>query len=224
MHEDHFSDPAAVAAYLDGPRRAVPGLAVMHGLVDQLLAEAVPDDGRVLVIGAGGGLELTHFAERHPGWRFDGVDPSEPMLQLARTTMGPHAARAGLHHGYAHDAPAGPFDAATCLLTLHFVPRDERLRILGEIRRRLRSGAPLLTFHHSVPADRARTDWLERSARFAAGPGADAVQIANAVANLAGRLPLLSPEQDEDLLREAGFESIGTFYAALSFRGWAAYA
>lgn len=220
----HFSDPAAVARYAEGPRRAVPGFGVLHQLVDQLLGETVPEQGRVLVVGAGGGLELTHLAERHAGWTFDGVDPSSEMLRLAETTMGPLAARAALHEGYVTDAPAGPFDAATCLLTLHFVPADERRATLEEIRRRLRPGAPLLTFHHSVPAGEARATWLARQARFAGGPDADAERIDRAVEQMSARLPLLTPGEDEALLREAGFRDVGLFYAALSFRGWVAYA
>lgn len=220
----HFSDPDLVARYAEGPRRAVPGFAVLHELVDQILAESVPDDGRVLVVGAGGGLELTHFAEQHPGWTFDGVDPSAEMLGLAATTMGTLAERATLHEGYVADAPEGPFDAATCLLTLHFVPTAERRATLQEIRRRLRPGAPLLTFHHSVAAGDARTIWLERQARFAAGSDADPERTARAAAEMAERLPLLTPEEDEALLREVGFEDVGIYYAALTFRGWLAYA
>ena len=219
-----FSDPAAVASYADRARRSVPGLDVLHGIVEQILAESVPNDGRVLVVGAGGGLELTHLAERHDGWTFDGVDPSAPMLDVARETMGPLAARVALHEGYVTDAPEGPFDAATCLLTLHFLPRDERLRTLREIRRRLRPGAPLLTFHHSVPANDARAAWLERHARFAAGPDADPAQVAERAAALSMQLPILDPDEDEALLREAGFEDVGTYYTALTLRGWLAYA
>lgn len=224
MRQDHFSDPAVVARYVEGPRRSVPGLVVMHDLVEQIMAETVPDDGRVLVVGAGGGLELTHLAQRHDGWTFDGVDPSAEMLRLAQKTMGPLAARAALHEGYASDAPEGPFDAATCLLTLHFLAGEERLRTLREIRRLLRQGAPLLTFHHSVPGGAARTAWLQRYARFAATPGVDPAQIARSVAELSERLPILSPEEDEALLHEAGFKDVDTYYAALTFRGWLAYA
>lgn len=224
MTSDHFSDPVAVARYAEGPRRSVPGLAVLHRILEQILAESVPDDGRVLVVGAGGGLELTHLAERHDGWKFDGVDPSAEMLRLARETMGPLATRAALHEGYVSQAPEGPFDAATCLLTLHFVPSEERLRTLEEIRRRLRPHAPLLTFHHSVPAGNLRSIWLERYARFAAGPGADPAQIAKSVGELSTRLPILTPQEDEALLHEAGFRDVATYYAALTFRGWLAYA
>ena len=218
-----FSDPAAVASYAERARRSVPGLDVLHGIVEQILAESVPNDGRVLVVGAGGGLELTFLAERHEGWTFDGVDPSAPMLDLARERMGPLASRAALHEGYVADAPEGPFDAATCLLTLHFLPREERLRTLREIRRRLRPGAPLVTFHHSVPAGDARAAWLERYARFAAGPDDDPAEVAGRAATLSTQLPLLSPEEDEALLREAGFAEVGTYYAALTLRGWLAY-
>lgn len=222
-----FSDPAAVAGYAANLSRNVPGLDVLHRLTDQLLSEAVPDDGRVLVIGAGGGAELTYLAERHPGWTFDGVDPSRPMLDLARETMGAHATRASLHEGYVAEAPPGPFDGATVLLTLHFLARDERVATLREIRRRLRPGAPLLTFHHSLPHGPDRQTWLERAGRFAAGgPGhpAEIAEIAARAAAMGAQLPILSPEEDEAVLGEAGFRHVGTFYAALTLRGWVAHA
>ncbi|CAB4962471.1 unannotated protein [freshwater metagenome] len=219
-----FSDPAAVASYVEGPPRAVPGFAAAHALVDGLLAETVPDDGRVLVVGAGGGLELAHLAARHDGWRFDGVDPSAAMLRLARTTLGPLASRIELHEGYAADAPEGPFDGATCLLTLHFVPVADRVPTLREIRRRLRPGAPLLTLHHSVPGGDARRTWLERSVRFATGPGAPAEQVARSAATMDERLALCTPEEDERLLRDAGFTRVAQYFGALTFRGWIAHA
>ena len=37
-------------------------------------------------------------------------------------------------------------------------------------------------------------------------------------------LPVLSPEEDEALLRQAGFSSITPFYVGFTFRGWVAYA
>lgn len=78
-----FTDPAAVARYAEGPRRNVPGYDSLLRMSRILLAERVSADGRVLVVGAGGGLELEDMALAHPGWRFDGVDPSQPMLDLA---------------------------------------------------------------------------------------------------------------------------------------------
>ncbi|MGH7005877.1 MAG: class I SAM-dependent methyltransferase, partial [Alphaproteobacteria bacterium] len=146
-----FSDPQTVARYAEGPPRVVPGFIDLQRMTTLLLAECAPDDARVLVLGAGGGLELNTFAQAHPGWSFDGVDPSAEMLKLAGQTLAPHAARIRLHKGYIDDAPEGPFDAATCLLTLHFVALDERRRMLTQIRRRLKPGAPFVVAHLSIP-------------------------------------------------------------------------
>ena len=68
-----FRDPEAVARYTEGPRRFVPGLADMHTMTGLLLAERAPTEARVLVLGAGGGLELKALADMHPGWTFDGA-------------------------------------------------------------------------------------------------------------------------------------------------------
>ena len=35
---------------------------------------------------------------------------------------------------------------------------------------------------------------------------------------------MFSPEQDEAMLREAGFSNVSLFYAAFTWRGWVAYA
>ena len=221
MTGGHFSDPATIASYVERTARVVPGLDVVHRLVDQILSEAAPDDGRILVVGAGGGLETRHLAERHPGWTFDGVDPSARMLALARRTIGP-SGRVRLHEGDAGRAPEGPFDGATCLLTLHFLDEPERQATLGEIRRRLKPGAPLLTFHHSVPDGPDRRVWFERYARFAASGGA--AEIARTAAAMSDGLPAIGPDREEAMLRGAGFRDVGLYYAALTFRGWVAYA
>ena len=84
-----FTDPAAIARYAEGPRRNVPGYDSLLPMVRILLAERVPADGRVLAVGAGGGLELEDMALAHQGWRFDGVGPSQPMLGLAAQRLTP---------------------------------------------------------------------------------------------------------------------------------------
>ncbi len=146
-----FTDPATVAHYAESTPRRVPGFADLHRMAMVLLAEHAPEAANILVVGAGGGLELKAFAEAQQDWRFVGVDPSLEMLDLARRTLGPLQQRVELHRGYIDTAPTGPYDGATCLLTLHFLERDERLRALQEIRQRLKPGAPLIVAHHSCP-------------------------------------------------------------------------
>jgi len=222
---DVFADPQAVARYAEGPPRLVPGFADLQRMAMLLLAESAPQDARILVVGAGGGLELKMFAEHQPTWRFDGVDPSAEMLKLAEATLGPLAARVDLHHGYIEVAPEGPFDAAACLLTLHFVPAEERSRILREIQRRLKPGAPLVVAHLSFPQhEKERSQWLSRYVSFAVSSGVDADKVANARSVMEAQLPILTPEQDEAILRESGFGNVSLFYVGFTFRGWVAYA
>lgn len=221
---DVFTDPEAVARYAEGPSRIVPGFVHLQRMTMLLLAEHAPKDARILVVGAGGGSELKVFAENHPDWRFDGVDPSAPMLKLAEATLGPLASRVHLHEGYIDVAPEGPFDAATCLLTLHFVPLEERLRTLREIQRRLKPGAPLVVAHLSFPQDEPEREvWLSRYAAFSNAAGTDPAKAANASTAIRTQLPILSPEQDEATLRDSGFTNVNLFYVGFAFRGWVAY-
>jgi tRNA (cmo5U34)-methyltransferase len=218
-----FSGSTIVSNYAENAARMVPGLRDLPKMAAALLAERAPADARILVLGAGGGLELKAFAEMQPDWRFDGVDPSADMLQLARTTLGPLASHVRLHEGYIDTAPTGPFDGATCLLTLHFLPRAERLATLKQLHARLVAGAPLVVVHHSFPGDGPGQDkWLKRGAAFAVASGMPSLQAENILA-LKGRLPVLSPEEDVELLSEAGFKQVELFYCAFTFKGWVAY-
>lgn len=220
-----FADSGAVARYAEGPPRIVPGFDHLQRMATLLLAERVPRDGRVLVLGAGGGLELKIFAEAHPDWQFDGVDPSAEMLKLAGATLGSLASRVRLHLGYIDAAPDGPFDAATCLLTMHFVALEDRRRTLQEIQRRLKPGAPIVIAHLSFPqGEMERALWLSRYAAFAVSSGVEPEKAEFARATIAAQLPILAPEQEEARLREAGFSDVSLFYAGFAFRGWVAYA
>ena len=220
-----FADPASIAAYADRTRRLVPGWDGLQTMATLLIAERAPADARVLVIGAGGGAELHAFATAHAGWRFTGVDPSAPMLAQARATLGAHAGRVDFHEGYVDTAAEGPFDAASCLLTMHFVPHDQRLPTLREIHRRLAPGAPFVMAHLSFPqAPDERAIWLARYAAFAVASGVPPENARRAAEAIGATLPLLSPEDEEALLAQAGFSGTRLFYAGFTFRGWVATA
>jgi tRNA (cmo5U34)-methyltransferase len=204
--------------YAEGPPRQVPGFAGLHRMTSLLLTERVPASGRVLVVGAGGGLELKSLADAHPGWTFDGIDPSADMLRAAERMTHAHASRIRLHEGYVTAAPEGPFDGAVCLLTLHFVPREHRLETLRQIHRRLKPGAPFVAAHMSFPqSEPERSRWIARHVAFG---GVDPAHKENAKRAIATKLSILSPTDDEAMLADAGFRDVSLFYAGLSFRGW----
>ncbi len=219
-----FNDPALVGTYVNSTPQRVPGFLDLHRMALILLSEQAPQDARVLVLGAGGGLELKTFASERPNWTIVGVDPSRQKLDLAAMTLGPLLDRVHLVEGYIEDAPSERFDSATCLLTFHFLDRTERLQVLRQLRDRLKPGAPLVVAHHGCPAGADPEEWLARSVVFAAGSEGDPAKAAASAKAMAERLLLLTDEEEVELLRQAGFAKPVLFYAGYTFRGWVAYA
>lgn len=214
-----FMQSSTVAAYVQDTPKKVPGLSDLHRMTTILLGEGATEAAHILVVGAGGGLELLAMAQAQPDWRFTGVDPSPAMLDIARQTTASYADRIELVTGKVDNAPHILFDGATCLLTLHFLDRSERLHTLRQIRRRMKQGSQIVIAHHAAP-DSNSLQWLTRSTSFAANP----VKAASSAKTMAERLVLLSASEEEALLREAGFLEPSLFYAAFSFRGWVAIA
>jgi tRNA (cmo5U34)-methyltransferase len=221
-----FDDASLVASYAERAPRTVPGYHDIHTMASVLLAERAPDDARVLVLGAGGGLEMTAFATAHPEWTFLAVDPSAPMLELAAATLGPLESRMTTHQGYIADAPNGPFDAATALLLLHLIEREERVRTVAEVHRRLRPGAPFVVMHVSYPQgnDAEREMWLNRHVAYLAASGMEPSYVGKAATMVRQHIPALSADEDREILEEAGFGKVTEFFSAFTFRGWVGYA
>ncbi|RYG11837.1 MAG: class I SAM-dependent methyltransferase [Burkholderiales bacterium] len=217
------ADATAASGYGERAAQLVPGLRDLHKMVGVLLAERAPHDARILVLGAGGGLELKALADMQPGWRFEGVDPSREMLDLARETLGDLASRVNWCEGLIGSAPLAPLDGATCLLTLHFLSPAERLETLKEMHLRLKPGAPLVIAHHSFSAADRGSRWLERNAAYGVVSGVPVAQAEASISAIRERLPVIAPEQEVELLQEAGFVDVDLFYCAFTFKGWVAY-
>ena len=230
MSELHanFVEPERVRRYVEqGPPAFAPGHAGMLQMVAVLLAERVPDNGRVLVVGAGGGLEIRYLAAAEPSWRFVGVDPASAMLDLARATAGSVAGnRLELIEGTVRDAPAGSFDAATCILVLGLLPDDGgKLDLLTGTRQRLKPGAPFILVDQCI--DRSAPDFqhrLDRYAAYALRSNVDADTVASAKVAVGTLESMVPASRNEQLLGEAGFRNAELFYLGMAWRGWVAYA
>ncbi len=224
----NFSDLERVRLYAEqGPPAFTPGHAGMLQMAAVLLREIMPADGQILVVGAGGGLETRYFASIEPGWRFVGVDPAPPMLELARDIAGPVAGdRLCLIEGTVEEAPDGPFDAATCILVIGLVPDDGgKLALLRETRRRLRPGAPFILVDQCL--DRSAPDFerrLDRYAHYALRSQVDPATVAGAKAAIRALETMVPAARDEALLAEAGFRDTELFYLGMAWRGWVTYA
>jgi tRNA (cmo5U34)-methyltransferase len=127
---------AKLAAFRDG----------IHLLIASIFSR-LPQDARMLCVGAGTGAEIHFFAERFPSWTFVAVEPSAGMVEAARTraVQNGYMARCTFHAGYLESLPdSGPFDCATSLLVSQFMlDAHERACFFRAIATRLKPGGIL---------------------------------------------------------------------------------
>lgn len=220
---DLFKDPEHARTYAERPRKIVPGFDGLHRIMAQLIAEASP--AQTLVLGGGGGLELKTLIDALPEGRFCAVDPSSEMIAQGKAYLGDPKSVDWVE-GLIFDAPNGPFDAATCLLTLHFVPDDgAKLETLKAVKARLKPGAPFFMAHLSVDKNDPKSEQkFDRYLRFSQDSQLDPKVLKEAHERVRTGLNTVGPERDEALLREAGFSHIELVFKGLYWCGWIAYA
>ncbi|GAA5120314.1 class I SAM-dependent methyltransferase [Alloalcanivorax gelatiniphagus] len=196
----------------------------LHLLLDSLFAD-LPDDGRILCVGAGTGAEIAHLAARHPGWHFVAVEPSGAMLEACRQKAEREgfADRCTFLEGYLESLPADPIhDAATCFLVSQFlVDEAERVRFFAEIARRLKPGAPLAS--SDLASDVASPEyevllraWMTMMATSEVSPEM-IERMRHAYANDVGVLP---PTRIASMIAAGGFESPVPFFQAGLIHAW----
>ena len=152
-------------------RRVIPGYRTLFPMVAALIDPDLPPAGRVLVVGAGTGIELVTLKRARPDLRVHGLDPSERMLELARRRVAEADVASGVTFqlGYAADVPASPlFDAATLINVLHFVPDDGgKAALLAHIARRLKPGGVFVLFDlHGDPGSEEHERYMPAWRRY----------------------------------------------------------
>ncbi len=98
--------------------RVFPGYEQLPLVVLSHLRTCLGPAAHVLDVGCGTGVSLAAFAAHQPEWSFIGVDPVEPMLELARCKLSAMGAegRVMLVHGTVDALPNEPmFDAVTSI-------------------------------------------------------------------------------------------------------------
>jgi tRNA (cmo5U34)-methyltransferase len=75
QESDFDRNPALSDNYERAPRWFVPGYDASHAMAAVLLRDRIGERGHILVLGAGGGVELSVFAQECQDWTFTAVDP-----------------------------------------------------------------------------------------------------------------------------------------------------
>lgn len=141
-------DEEHAASYDQRFAKLAPFKDALHLAMRGLLAD-LPEDARILCVGAGTGAELLYLANAFPGWTFTLVEPAAAMLNRcrARAAEAGIEARCTFHEGYLDALPhTEPFDAATSILVSQFVLiRQKRVNFFQDIAARLRPEGHLIT-------------------------------------------------------------------------------
>lgn len=209
-------------------------------MVAALLDPVLPRRGRVLVAGAGTGVELVALRSARPDLRLHGVDPSRQMLDLARRRVaeaseaarGERAAAASpdptvtLQQGYVADVdPEARFDAATLINVLHFVPdvpgEEGKSALLQEIGKRVRPGGAFVLFDlHGDPGSEEHDVHMAAWRRYWTLMGMVPAELPAFEQRIRDGIHFASAERAVALARAAGFESPRRFYKSLLYGGW----
>jgi tRNA (cmo5U34)-methyltransferase len=180
------------------------------------------------VAGAGTGTEIEALGLANPSWSFCGVDPSQAMLKEAEKRLRGvgMAKRAHLHCGTVSDLPGeDKFDAATCLLVMHFLPDDgAKAALLASIAKRLKPGAPFLLADLHGASDTPRHGRLMKAwKRWQLAHDVDPVEVEKGFKHVARDIHFVSETRLFELFHQAGFTGIEHFHQAFLFGGWLAF-
>ncbi len=217
-------DGAYGSDYESIARTAIPGYLSSFQQALVLLGGRLSPSPRVLVVGAGTGIELVTFKTARPGWRLTGVDPSRQMIGIAKHRMREAGVGDGVRlvHGPVSDLDEDGFAAATCFNVMHFLPDDgAKLLLLRDIAARLAPGAAFLLFELHGDRSGPRFDELFAAwIRYWKTRGMGEAERAAFRAKIDEGIHWASEARILELLAEAGFEDAWRYYRALLYGGW----
>lgn len=218
-------DATMATEYDRGIRRTLPTYDALFRLTQAYFRKNIEANSHILIVGAGGGTELTTLGPENPGWTFTAVDPAPSMLDLAR-----HKAeqvdvidRVQFIEGTIDQVPEKDlYDAATFMLVLHFIKDDAvKLQQLKSIRKRLKKGAPFVL--SAMYGDRESAEFEELFSLWKAY-WLDTTKLSeeevNEMEKTIRKVSFIPEEKIIELLAEAGFGRIAKFFTTNMFGGW----
>lgn len=204
--------------------RTAPINQCLYFLLESVFA-ALPEDARILCVGAGTGSEILHLASRFPGWRFTAVEPARGMLDVCRRRADEAgiAERCEFHEGYLDSLPAGAsYQAATSFLVSQFIlDQTARSAFFEQIAERLVPGGMLASSDLSTEQDAPGYDDLLRVWQRTITPTDVSDEgLRRMKATYAKDVAVLPPAEVAAILRAGGFEAPRTFFQAGLIRAW----
>ena len=216
------------AGYDERIRKTFPFYETIHTAINAVLRVYLGAESEVLIVGAGTGAEILELGKTNSTWRFLGVDPAKPMLDLAKEKI--EAAgltdRVSLFNGLVGDLPIGKLcDGATSAMIMHFVPDDGgKIEFLRSIASHLKPGAPFVLMDANGDLNAPESELLIeawKQQQVLAGVKRDEVE--SGMQERIKTIHFVSPSRMEQLLAQAGFHRMQRFFQNFIVGGWIAF-
>jgi tRNA (cmo5U34)-methyltransferase len=206
--------------------RSIPAYSECHRLIADLADQLAPLGGRCYDLGCSTGALTRLLAEHLADRRVEviGVDREPGMIRRA-TERCSQLPMVRFETASLEELVFEPADLVVCYYTLQFVPLRHRRAVVERIRRAVDPAGALILFE-KVLAPTARTqeiavgaymDWKRQQ-------GFSDEEIAAKTRSIRGVLQSLSPDENDAMLRRAGFSEVMQVFRWVLFEGLVAYA
>lgn len=207
-------------------RKAIFGYDQLFIMVLSLLEVEHHEAANVLVVGCGGGIELTTFGNLMPNWRLTGVDPSEEMIKLSKAKIDESNLnnRVLLHQGFVESLPEKKeYDFSTLIFVLRFIPETkDKISLLNNIAKRLKPGAKLVIIDQFGDPSKEEFINMSKSWKNFMKFGGAPLELVDKIFLQSSKQNLINEQELLKLLADAGFEKINRFYNSFIHCGWVA--
>lgn len=228
QHLEAFEfDDKVASVFPDMIRRSVPGYGAMLSLLSVLVARAARDNSVLYDLGCSLGATTLAMASQLQArdCRIVAVDNSRSMIGRCRQHL--DAARLQLPvETRCEDIRQTEINHASvvCLiLTLQFLPPEERMSMIENIFSSLDEGGVLLLAEKTDFEDKLQQEFQTRSHEaFKRANGYSELEISQKRSALEKVLITETAETHEQRLKQAGFSQVFRWYQAFNFMAWAA--
>lgn len=230
---DFSFDENVAEVFDDMISRSVPLYEEVQALVPRLASMLDHPVLKVVDLGCSTGTSLIRLGESFPDREMEliGIDDSEPMLKRCREKLQPYpfADCVNLYQGDIRNLDSVGFDFSDVSIvlmnyTMQFVPVEDRLELLTQIRQSLRPGGFLLLsekfVHDDVQLDRTL---IELYFDYKRKNGYSELEISRKRDALENVLVPFSVKENERLMLKAGFSNVEVILKWFNFGSFLAY-
>lgn len=196
----------------------------LYFLLESIFAD-LPEDARILCVGAGTGVEMAHLARIFPRWRFTAVEPSGAMLNVCRQRASAegYISRCQFYEGYLDSVPIDDmYDGATCFLVSQFILSQEaRSEFFRAIADRLVPGGVLASSDLASDVNSEAYHALLRVwVNVMSSKGVQPDVLERTQAAYAKDVAVLPPKSVASIIEAAGFEPPVQFFQSGLMHAW----